>query len=384
MSTKKKEFLNETKRKFYEEIKEYQKNLKPTKEIEGFGSIPIVGEKSYPYLSTHSVSNENKKNSFFNSSNVVKENYDEIIKLKAKNILGSTNKAYIKHTDDRIAKELRDIYKSKVPIEFNSKFEEELKFNKVLVNNITGITGSKNPLISLKSNENSKTSKQIEKYSVNDLKAKEAIIKLYERGTNEHQIIHLLALGSFGVQINKKLVPTRWAISAYDKTIEQHIQREIIKYKTIESYEVYKCFDKGNYFIIILMPEVFTCEVIEAFPGAIESDYVDHSNKLNKKEPDTSGGFYATKISVFESLKKRKRQASIISIRIIDDYDIPLGVVFVREAAREAIKIPILKTNSKKEFEEFLESKYYSHFKLYKNSTTLKESKRQTKLREFS
>lgn len=383
-STAKKDFLNKTKKKFYEEIKFYQQSLKPTKEIEGYGSAPIVGEKNYPFVATHSVSNENKKNSFFNTSEIVKRDYSEIIKLKAKNILGSTDKNYIKKTNTKITEELRDIYKAKKPIEFNSKFEKELKFDKVLISKVSGIVGSKNELLNINANENTQTSKQIEKYTVNDIKSKEAIINLYERGTNENQIINLLALGSFGIEINKKLVPTKWAISAYDQTIERYLfDNYLRKNKIIENYEIYHKSDKGNEFVIILLPQTITGEVVESFPGAVERDYFDYKNKLDNKEPQTSGGYYATKIAIFEHLKQRKRQASIISIRIIKDYDIPLGVVFVRECVREAMNNKIFSSSDKKELNSFLKAKYFEHYNLYLNSKLLKENRKQFPLTKF-
>lgn len=235
-SNAKREFLNKTKIEFYKELKKYQQELKPTKEIEGFGASAIVGEKNYPNLKVHNVSNSNEDNSFFKTSDIVKRDYSDIIKLKARNILGSTNDTYIKKTNDRINKELQDIYKSKNAIEFNSEFENELRFDKVLVNKVSGIVGSRNPLLSLKANENTSTSKKIEKYTANDIKSREAIISLYEKGVNEHQIINLLALGSFGMQMNKKMVPTRWAITAYDQTIEKHLHKKLVAHRPVEKY----------------------------------------------------------------------------------------------------------------------------------------------------
>ena len=379
----KRKFLNKTKSMFYDEIKKYQNELIPTKEISGFGSMPIVGEKNYPNLNIHNISNSEISNSYLNSSNVVKKDYSEIVKLKAKNILGSTNKIYVKDVNDRINTELLDIYKSKKLVEFSSKFENELKFNKIVVDKIAGIGGSKNELISLKANENISTSKQIEKYSNEDIKSKEAIISLYEKGINEHQIINLLALGNFGIQINKKLVPTKWAISVYDQIIEKYLYQKITKFNCINNYEIYYYEDKGNFFLVILFPEVFSCEIIEQFDEILEQDYVSNNNKLNKSEPETAGGFWASKLAIQEYLYKRKKQASYISIRIIDGYDIPLGVVFVRESLRETMKKMIFKSSNLKEVEEFLKQNYFKHFIYFKKSKLLYNLNTQKKLNEF-
>jgi len=180
----KKEILSKTKLEFYNQIKQYQKQFKPTKEIEGFGSNAIVGEKNYPQLKVYNISNEEKNNSFLNTQKIVKKNYSDIIKLKAKNVLGNTNNIYVKKTNSKILEEVKNIYKAKKEVEFTSKFDKELKFNKPIINKLSGVLGTKNELKKINLNENAKTSKQIEKYSTNDAKSKEAVIKLYKRKIN--------------------------------------------------------------------------------------------------------------------------------------------------------------------------------------------------------
>jgi len=63
----KKEILSKTKLEFYNQIKQYQKQFKPSKQIDGFGSNAIVGEKNYPQLKIYNSSNGDKSSSFFNS-----------------------------------------------------------------------------------------------------------------------------------------------------------------------------------------------------------------------------------------------------------------------------------------------------------------------------
>lgn len=379
----KRELLNKTKLDFYRQIKLYQAELKPTKEIDGFGSSAIVGEKNYPNLKIHNISTEDVSNSFLKTSEIVKKDYSEIVKLKAKNILGSTEQTYVKKFDDRINQEISDIYKAKFEVEFNSKFDKELKFDKVLVNKVSGIVGSKNSLVSLKANSNISTSKQIEKYTQTDIRSKEAVISLYERGVNEHQIINLLALGSFGVTLNKKLVPTKWAITAFDQIIEKYLHSKLVKYNSIEKFEVYYHKDKGNSFVIVLLPDIFLGEVVEAWENVVERDYCDFNNKLDKAEPECAGGYFATKIGIFESLNERKRQAQFVSLRFIKDYELPLGVVFVRECVRLAMKNKVFSCSNLDDVKKFLFEKYNVHYNLFSNSKLLVERKVQKRLKEF-
>ena len=380
----KKKLLSKTKASFYNELKKAQASFKPSKELQGYGGSAIVGEKNYPYLSTHNISNEEKSSSYKNTASLVKKPYQDIFKAKAKNVLGSTNSLYVKKPKERIIEELSSIYKSKNITQFSSEFDKEVRFTKVLSNKVAGIMGSKNNLVKLESTENTSTSAQIEKYTQEDVKSKEAIISLYEKGINEHQIINILALGGFGIDINKKLVPTRWAISAYDQTIEKHLHKKLLGYSIINQYEVYRYSDKGNHFYVILLPETFSGEVVEAWDSIIERDYVGVDNKLHKKEPETAGGFWATKCGVHEFLHKRKKQAAYISLRYIKDYEIPLGVVFVRECVREALsKGPEFKSSNLDELKEFLRKESLKHYNYFLKSNTLKELRKQKKLLDF-
>ena len=382
-SPTKKEFLSKTKLEFYKEIKKYQSKLKPSKEIEGYASAAIVGEQNYPNPKIYNVSTGQKDNSFFKTNEVVKKDYSDIVKLKAQNILGNTNNIYIKKTNTRIITEINDVYKARKPAQFESQFDKELKFNKPILNKLSGVLGTQNELINVELTENASTSKQIEKYTDDDIKARQAIINLYEKGIPESQIINLLGLGNFGIQLNRKVVPTRWSISAYDVAIEKHLHSIITKHNPINQYEVYYAKDKGNEFVIVLAPDGYTFENLEFGDEWNGSDYVGHNNKLPYQTPNTAGGFYASKVAIFEHLRKRKKQAQIYCIRLIEGYDIPLGVVFVRETIRQAMTNQIFKTSNFQTLKKYLLENHTQHYKQLINSKTLQENKTQKKLKDY-
>ena len=378
----KKEFLSKNKLKFYEEVKKYQLKFKSTSEIEGYASSVIVGEKNYPEVKTYNISNENKKNSYFNTGDLVKKDYSEIIKVKARNILANTNFINIKFNNNKINESLINIYKSSKKIEFLSKFEKEISFDKILFSKISGIMGSHNNLTNIEENENGKTSLKVEKAISEDIKSQEAILMLNNSGVNEHQIINLFSLGTFGIASNQKKVPSRWAISAYDKIIENNLFLKIQNYKLIENFELYYYGDKGNYFLIILFPNYIIGEIIETWENIVEKDFFNYKNKLNKKEPETAGGYYATKLGIFENLNLIKRQASFISIRIIKDYEIPLGVVFVRECVRLAMKNKIFKSSNFEEVKEYIYINFKDFYFYFFSSKVLIENK-QKRISDF-
>ena len=385
----KQDFLNLSQKEFYKELNKYKSKLKPTKEIEGFPASAIIGSKTYSNVKVHSISNEDKAGEYKNIGEIAKKTYSEIFKTKARNIFGSTKEFHIKTQNKKIKEDLTDIYKAKNPVEFSSKFENYLHFDKIVLNKTAGIIGSKNELKSIDTTGNLQTSKSIENFSTKDIKAREAIISLYKKGISEHQIINLLSLGTFGINFNKKIVPTKWAISAFDQTIERHLHKEIINFKEISHFEIYEYTNKGNEFIIILHPHYFLGEVIESFLNKgryiIEYDYIPQDNSFKLQTPQTAGGFWATKLGIHEHLIKRKKQAAYTSIRIIEGYDIPLGVVLVRECIREALlKAPVFKSSNEDEMSNFLMSNFPNHYTLYKEKSKIpNEMKKQSKLDGF-
>ncbi len=379
----KKKILEEIKRDFYKEVKNYSNKLISTNEVNGFASSIIIPDRNYPKINLFSVSNENKETSYFNTSNFIKKNYDEILKFKAKNIFGNSSNIKTKEINSKILEDLRDIYKSKKEINFESKFKEDLKFNKIVINKSFGILGAKNELEKINVGENISISKDIEKLTTSDIKSKKAIIELYLRGINENQIINLISLGSFGISFNKKLVPTKWANSLYDKTIENYLFAELKKFRLIKNYELYYHREKGNYFLIILIPEFISGNLIEIMDNWSGSDYFNNENRLDSKEPRISGAYYASKLSIFESLFRRKKQASIIMIRNIINYEIPLGVIFVRETIRETLKKkPILFSNIK-DLEKFIKENFPQEYQYFKNSKLLLNLRKNQSLYKF-
>ncbi len=64
-------------------------------------------------------------------------------------------------------------------------------------------------------------------YSDVDFKANEALKYLYAKGFDEHFLSRLLSVGGAGVKFERKLVPTRWSITAVDDLVGRKVISEI-------------------------------------------------------------------------------------------------------------------------------------------------------------
>jgi len=148
-----------------------------------------------------------------------------------------------------------------------------------------------------------------------------------------------------GKKRNRRLVPTRWAITAIDDTISRHLIEEKVKwFNSVSKTQVFVRYNHKNLFISILIPGEWGFEWMEAwFPKstwnpfgksvAIEGDY--ELFKPRDKYASIGGCYYAARLATAEYLARISRKATAVVLReIYPGFDIPIGVWFVREQLR--------------------------------------------------
>lgn len=183
-------------------------------------------------------------------------------------------------------------------------------------------------------------------YSDTDLKAVEAVLQLYREGIPVSRIQRIFSVGAIGRLENRRLVPTRWSITAVDDIVSKSLVRRVRDLPELSEVLVYTRQYMQNLFIALLLPGVWSYEWIEAwFPGstwnpsgrtvAIGGDY---EGPMGKSEYALTGGcYYAARLAVAEHLLHRlRRQATVVLYReIYEGFNIPIGVWFVRENVRK-------------------------------------------------
>ncbi len=230
-----------------------------------------------------------------------------------------------------------------------------------------------------------------------DFKAIDGISELYHRGYDENFLTKILSSGNLGVKMQRRLVPTRWSITAVDDILAKQIVDEI-KYNEKIEYCAYFGSYLGNYYLVLLFPEIWSYELFEMYkPGAswniskefqYSTDYEGYSGRTTYAE-NCAGGYYAARLAVLEKLKELKKQGSALVIRIITpDYYCPLGVFVVREAARNALKTSPITFANKDLMLRYtqlvvLRKFGYDISPVLKNSLILKAMKEQRKIWEF-
>ena len=233
--------------------------------------------------------------------------------------------------------------------------------------------------------------KQLEKtYYDTDLKATEAVINLHDKDVPFSAMQKAFSVGAIGTKNRRKLVPTRWSITACDSSIANTLLKEVRHYPIIDTTRVYEFSSLKNYYAIILTPMEWQYEWMEAFIkilGKEEMIFSDYETNTDKKEYSSVGGcYYTCKMAVLDSLAKQKKQAGAIVLREAYSGYVPLGVFNVRENVKYSME------QHYKEFEILKQSLEYIGTKLkipvnkyVKTSELLKEllQSRQTTLDAF-
>lgn len=201
------------------------------------------------------------------------------------------------------------------------------------------------PLKSFKTSSSISVDQRIEDvYYDKDLSAAQGIINLYQDGVEISSIHRVLSIGMLGLQKNRRLVPTRWSISATDDVISADLIKKIETFSIIDLFKVYKYAHLGNYYSIILIPdEIWSFEMQEAWYDNNSGNMqvgVDFENANGLDHyPSIAGAYFAARLSVAEYLFKAKRKAAALVLREIhSEYVMPVGVWQVREGIRRAFE----------------------------------------------
>jgi hypothetical protein len=267
----------------------------------------------------------------------VGKSLEEIVNFRLSLIRGIKN-IPINEPNGRYIENLHEVAMSSRPIDSELQFYKNPK----PVASIDGESAPFGPVGEVESAKFSSTSsdKSIQRaYYDHDLKAQDAVVSLYNRGIEISKIQKCFSVGMFGKK--RKLVPTKWSITATDSIIAESLVSEILEFDLIDSCRVFSHDHLGNLFSVVLFPHRWLFENQEAwhtgngigFGSDIEdAKGIDHP-------PVTAGAFFAAKLGVAEYLLEKKCQASALVLREIrPEYAVPVGVWQIREAVRSAMK----------------------------------------------
>ena len=320
----------------------WQKDFNQTAKQDYAAQSPniFVGRFGYPninvgFLNTEHYTEHDEQISWGKNNKQI----PEIIKLRTQ-LINSSFKTTIRSFNEKMIEMAQEISQAAKPVDMEINLEKKPQFS-LNINQEAAPHGPNTKVKKAQLTENPKIPIHIDKaVSDSDLKAVDALKYLTEKGYDEHVLTKLLTVGNLGIKKQRKLVPTRWGITAVHSTLGNNLIRQI---KNNEQYDYAAYFGGylGNYYLILIFPEIWQYELFETIITEKMPFSTDYEPYEGRKEyaHATAGGFYTVRLACLEKLKQMGRQASVLALRFINpnEYVAPLGVWVTLEAARKAL-----------------------------------------------
>jgi len=336
------------------------------------GSTPpsiIVGERGYPrirlyYAVPPGIVGDEARDYDNPSQWHMRKNLGEIIELRSR-LLHIVLPTRVYNPYKLYETEIGLAIVSEKPVDTEALLKKK-PIPRLVFDPLTPPRGPSAPARRVKVTGNPVIPKPIEKLIWDDIKAEEAIYRLYKNGLDFYTIVRALTIGFLGRTGQRRLVPTRWGITAVDQMISKKLLSKIRKYEPINDLLIFYSEYLYNKYMIILAPSGYRGLWIEVWqPRSLWNPYVEPAVLTvydnYRGEPNImDGGYLAARTSVLEYLDRIKRQARIIILReILPQYMFPVGNWQIRLTIKKALdKGPIMKNPSIHEVKDFIDKRF--------------------------
>jgi len=270
---------------------------------------------------------------------------DKWLQLKREDILGFRSNLIRSHfklnaqdaqNPGRLLQETQELAMAELPVDVEVTFltppKREVSFDTLLTP-----MGPSGRVADIEIVENPRVPKKVDTLADDtDIKAADAATILYESSVSPYQISRLLSVGVFGKE--RRLVPTRWSITATDSILGNSILKKVRNYPEVPDIQLFSSEAFGNHFEILLLPHAYSYGWTESWisaGGKVEAGDLYEDTLSTPAYMD--GGYYAARFSALQFLERQRRQASIYIMREVQPtYDIPLGSWVIRELVKDA------------------------------------------------
>ncbi|MHC1579689.1 MAG: Nre family DNA repair protein [Candidatus Alkanophagales archaeon] len=373
------------------------------KEFFGPSISVFVGRSGYPDVKVGPVAvigDDRKASLLEDPKSLFGLELEDILELRSLTLRADKSESVFSR--GRLVGALQEIALASEPVDVELDFAREPRFG-MRFSDLLQPVGATATLEKLRVVGNPKIPRVVERVVSDDLRAAEAVGELYDSGLDVYKISTILASGALGSASptpKRRLVPTRWSITATDDIVFKHLIHDVRNRPQIDEFRVYEACYMDNHFVILLRPSAFEYENFEAWaPGStwypaaddsevgieaeftaataagasIESDggtqmrHVANPVILHEYEgfrgrkryaSQEGGGYYAARLAVAEFLHRIRRQAGVVVFReVYEGYVLPLGVWVVRETVRQALKRKPQVFETEREALEYVDSR---------------------------
>ncbi len=329
--------------------------------IESSSPAPFVGHFGYPQVSVGILAPPSKVEDakiYDDPKEWAKKNFSipSIVSFRSA-LINSKFTASVKDRKGKLLEISKEVAMASRPVDVEIQLEKA-PTSRLSFDSETAPLGPSAKLKSAAVTSNPHVSSAVEKaVEDTDWKANEALVYLHKHGFDENALTRLFSVGTLGIAENRKLVPTRWSITATDDILGKHAIQQAQGFSNYLNYCAYFGSYLGNYYLLLFFPEPWSYELFESYvpsgrwaenpAGKYSTDYENPTGRKDYAE-STAGGYYSVRLAITEHLVGMKRQAACLALRFItDEYAVPLGVWVTREAARKALENKPIEFSSK-------------------------------------
>ena len=198
-----------------------------------FGESPniFIGKYGYPNINVGILGTEeyNDHDAPLKWSSEEKQ-IQPIVDLRTA-LINSSFKTTVKSFNDKLLSLSQEISLAQKPVDTEINLEKK-PFFRLSFNQDTMPHGPRVDIKKARLTENPKIPTKVDKVtSDTDLKSVKALEYLYKSNFDEHYLTKILSVGNLGVKKDRRLVPTRWSITAVDDILGKNLITQIKDFK---------------------------------------------------------------------------------------------------------------------------------------------------------
>ncbi len=307
------------------------------KEFQAYSSSVFIGSHNYPEISSGVLSPSHTGNPEMMDN--PKAWYDKELNIEK---IASLRTSLINSRSQGESMEQKEIAMARKPVNIEIELDKEPSNNGIAgrVKPVSNSADVKNLVLG----ENPSVNRKIEKaYYDTDLKAEKAVTNL-SKDLDVYKLQNAFSAGLLGEKDKRKIVPTRWSITAVDDQASKDVREKVKMYQELGETRYFKNSYLGNDFHIFLIPGRWEYELMEikrpnstwnASKRTFIAQNYEPFNGRKSYADECAGAYYAARLGALEYLNRINRQAKVLILRDVrPEYWVPLGVWIIRETVR--------------------------------------------------
>lgn len=272
--------------------------------------------------------------------------FNDIIRMRSLLVRGKRRQNV--RSKNQFVSETQEIALSVKPVDIETVYKKKPSYT-LSFSAVTQPMGPSGELARLDVASNPSIPRKVD-YAVSDeLSASSVVSSLFDDEFDVYYLTRILSSGALGSVEGKRMVPTRWSITAVDDMLGKYLMGRIREYPQVSDFLVYSNTYLENHFEVLLIPGAWEFEQFEVWaPKTLwtlgnSEPVIVQENEAHGGRWDYAlnegGGYYAGRFAVCEALDAMRRQARAVVFReIYEGYVVPVGVWEVRENVRKAME----------------------------------------------